>query len=384
MTGAALAAAAGLFRARRYRECLAAVDAVLAGGPHPAALHIRAECLVAAGRLDEAAGAFEAALVLAPFTGAAWVGRADLELWREGLAGWEAVVDRALTRPVLPPEGFHFLVRKACLLWMRGEVAGCGAIVGYLSAELGRQGAALAGVLRGYTVSTAVHLRGLLLAEGTGRGRRMAGAEALPPLFLLGDSHCIGPAGSVVTLRGQPHVVRPLYVLGCKAWHLAGAGAEHLGNPYRACAERRAAGLPGGAAVMVSAGDIDCRAGSGFDNLRRRVSAPELAAAIRDTAAGYVGWVRRVLARAGAGEGEAMVLLHPARRAEGTGEAGGDGGQAAVLEIDRRFREAVAEACGRAAVGLVDLGALTADAPEWFVDTHHVAGGALGAALARL
>ena len=130
---------------------------------------------------------------------------------------------------------------------------------------------------------------------------------------------------------------------------------------------------------MLSAGDIDCRAGSGFDNLRRRVSAPELAAAIRDTAAGYVGWVRRVLARAGVEQ--AMVLLHPARRAEGMGEAGGDGGQAAVLEIDRRFREAVAEACGRAAVGLVDLGALTVDAPEWFVDTHHLAGGALGVAL---
>jgi hypothetical protein len=41
-----------------------------------------------------------------------------------------------------------------------------------------------------------------------------------PPLFLMGDSHCLTPAWRKVELRGQARLLTPLLVTGLKCWHL--------------------------------------------------------------------------------------------------------------------------------------------------------------------
>lgn len=47
---------------------------------------------------------------------------------------------------------------------------------------------------------------------------------ALEPLYILGDSHCLPAAWSVVNVRGKPRLLVPKLVTGVKQWHLRSDG----------------------------------------------------------------------------------------------------------------------------------------------------------------
>jgi hypothetical protein len=42
----------------------------------------------------------------------------------------------------------------------------------------------------------------------------------LPPLFVVGDSHCLTAAWRVITYRGRRRLLRPMLVTGLKCWHM--------------------------------------------------------------------------------------------------------------------------------------------------------------------
>lgn len=42
----------------------------------------------------------------------------------------------------------------------------------------------------------------------------------LPPLFIVGDSHCLTAAWRVITYRGRRRILRPMLVTGLKCWHM--------------------------------------------------------------------------------------------------------------------------------------------------------------------
>src|SRR5208282_1411723 len=152
---------------------------------------------------------------------------------------------------------------------------------------LGRDGNALAQRLRGYTMSMAGQFHGLIHAERAGRGGRYDARATLPKFYLVGDSHCVAPAATIVSITGRPHRVTPLYVLGCKAWHLTTA----LPNPYKEAVLRAAQTIPAGSQVIFTAGDIDCRFESGFHNLYRKTGAA-LDRAIDQTVGAYLDQLR--------------------------------------------------------------------------------------------
>ncbi len=347
----------------------------LADAPNPVTWRALAEAQLARGALEEAERSFLAALALDPGDTGTRLGLIDCALWREGLAGWQRRTDEALSLRIAFPAAFHFLIRKACLLWIQHQTDPCARILLTLSAGLQREGAALAETLRGYTMSMAGHLNGLVRAGASGRAARYS-AESRPPLFLAGDSHCIAPAASIVTLGGAERRVLPLYVLGCKAWHLA----NPLRNQYKECGERLARALPPGAELLFSAGDIDCRYQSGFHNFHRKTGA-DLDRAIPKTVASYLDALQRLFPD---DRTRLMLLAPPAPRDDLQPLDESD--RALLPTISARFHQALVHGCAERGLPLVDYYTLTAGAEGWsnrrhHVDGHHLHADALGLAI---
>jgi hypothetical protein len=278
-----------LLAQRRPVEAAAVFRQALATAPEGAAWHGLAESHLALGELDTAIAAFDSAVALAPTAWMSLLARADAVLLRDGLDGWHSAIDHALTVPVVPPAAYHFLVRKAALHWINGRAGLCETIIQSLTHALQREGEPLARFLQGYTMSTAFHLTGLLRhRRQVSPGMREDEAN-LPAIHLMGDSHCVGPAGTVVRWDHQRHRVSPVYVLGLKAWHLA---SPHP-NPYAVAFRNSATRLPPGAPALICAGDIDCRWRSGIFNHHRKTGT-ELESSIAFIITGYLDTVQKV------------------------------------------------------------------------------------------
>jgi hypothetical protein len=345
----------------------------IAAAPSATAWRGLAECELARGALDEAERSFVEALGLAPGDVDTRLGLIDVALWREGFAGWHRRIEEALSLRIPLPDAFHVLIRKACLCWVTRQIKPCTDILVLLSSALGREGAPLAQKLQGYTMSMAGHINGLVRAEVSGRGA-VYSSEALPPLFLVGDSHCIAPAASLVSLAGETRRVVPLYVLGCKAWHLANGER----NQYKECVERLARALPEGATVLFSAGDIDCRYQSGFHNLVRKTGA-DLDRAIPETVEAYLDLLQRVFP---AESTRLMLLSPPAPR--GDLQPLDEADHTLLPTISARFRQALGAGCTARGLLLIDYYAFTVGEDGWSNRRHHVDGHHLYADALRL
>ena len=80
---------------------------------------------------------------------------------------------------------------------------------------------------------------------------------ALPSLYVMGDSHSLAPAWRTVAFRGEPHLLVPRLVTGCKIWHLREKSAFFPKYNF----EHAVKNIPEGAPVVCIFGEIDCREG---------------------------------------------------------------------------------------------------------------------------
>jgi tetratricopeptide (TPR) repeat protein len=76
-------------------------------------------------------------------------------------------------------------------------------------------------------------------------------------VFLIGDSHCLSSAWRTVELDGEPHIVHPLLVTGCKIWHLRPSSRFYPKLQFF----HAVAKVPRGSPVILILGEIDCREG---------------------------------------------------------------------------------------------------------------------------
>lgn len=349
----------GLLAAKRHAEAEAMFRAA---GDAPAAWHGLGECALARGALDEAIGSFERALSAAPEALPSLVSLSDVALWRHGLAGWEGAIDRALALPVVGGPSFHFLVRKACLLWVSRRVGLARAILQEFGWRLNQEGEPLARLLQGYTMSIAGHLDGLLTAEANGKGGHYETGTNPPTALFVGDSHGIAPAGTIVRIGGVPHRVGLAYVLGCKAWHLA----NDRPNPYKSCVAVIADGLAQPTTIIASAGDIDCRIDSGFFNQVVKTGAdPE--PAITTTVEGYLDHLQ---ARFSPGGHRLIILAPPAPRPSARPRP--PKALEMVSRISAAFNAALKTAAARRGLAVIDYYAMTVGADGWATGDHHV------------
>jgi len=77
------------------------------------------------------------------------------------------------------------------------------------------------------------------------------------PLYMIGDSHVISPAWSIVKVNDEDRLISPLLVTGIKHWHLR---PESVFYP-KANFECAVNSVPNGSDVIFLLGEIDCREG---------------------------------------------------------------------------------------------------------------------------
>ena len=122
----------------------------------------------------------------------------------------------------------------------------------------------------------------------------------LPPLYVMGDSHSLAPAWRTVRFKGEPHLLVPRLVTGCKVWHLREASDFFPKANFEAAVRA----IPDGSPVVCIFGEIDCREGLLIAVERKRY--PSLEAGVAHTVKIYVGVLKGLAASK-----RLQVLVHP-------------------------------------------------------------------------
>ncbi|MBU0673856.1 MAG: tetratricopeptide repeat protein [Proteobacteria bacterium] len=84
--------------------------------------------------------------------------------------------------------------------------------------------------------------------------------EYLPTLYVLGDSHSLSLANTLVNMNGNEYISEALTVIGCKAWHLG----NKENNSYKYEFAKRVESIPPGSTAVLMFGEIDCRIQDGI------------------------------------------------------------------------------------------------------------------------
>jgi tetratricopeptide (TPR) repeat protein len=111
-------------------------------------------------------------------------------------------------------------------------------------------------------------------------------SEQLPTLYVMGESHCLPAANTIVTFKGKKHRIQSRIIIGCKAWHLA----NNINNKYKQQFEVIAKTIPDRESVVVIFGEIDCRVKEGIIKHHRKTN-NNLPEAIKQLSQDYVSFI---------------------------------------------------------------------------------------------
>ena len=105
------------------------------------------------------------------------------------------------------------------------------------------------------------------------------------PIFHLGESHCLSFAYQKIASYNRNYVILPRIILGAKAFHFTGLS----NNSYKSLAKSHLSSIPIGSTVLISFGEIDCRADEGFARIDHK-SPKSTNQVIKETVKSYVDW----------------------------------------------------------------------------------------------
>lgn len=104
-------------------------------------------------------------------------------------------------------------------------------------------------------------------------------------LFHFGESHCLTISNQVINVEGEKRQVQSRITFGAKAHHFAQAGP----NRFKTITSISLTKIPPKSRVLLSFGEIDCRAKEGFIPAASKLGVP-LEVLISRTIHGYVAW----------------------------------------------------------------------------------------------
>lgn len=261
--------------------------------------------------------------------------------------GW-FILDRMLDAAELTGrQRYGYLIYKAIHCWLSDDAAGCEGFVDRAAAIIERVGAH---DIDKNPLAYSHYLKGLAANRRLKPGLYR---DAAPDtLHIIGESHCLSPHGTAVEIGGDLYRLESHMIIGCKAWHLADPKVNYFQRAYWTIA----GGLPEGANLLVTIGEIDCRMDEGMFPRHKKTGAP-LDDIIASTAGGLVNFVATLAAEKGQRANICGVPApHHARSSE---TAMSDSDLGAYLDMIRRFNVAVAELANKHGCGFVDLYAMT-------------------------
>ena len=115
--------------------------------------------------------------------------------------------------------------------------------------------------------------------------RPLTSDEGYKTIFHIGESHCLSYAHQLIEMDGDSYTITPLITFGAKAFHFTKPDK----NVFKSITESNFRSLKKKSTVLLSFGEIDCRANEGFIAAARKIDKP-LTEIISDTVMGYVEW----------------------------------------------------------------------------------------------
>ncbi|MDB2562509.1 tetratricopeptide repeat protein [Sulfurimonas sp.] len=146
-------------------------------------------------------------------------------------------------------------VVMANLYWMYGNIDKCYEQVSYLLQYMQLRGYENQDkITRGFTVFLSK------LIEYVQNNPSLYKQESLPHIVIIGDSHSLSYAHTVLKYKEEEYIVDARMIFGCKVWHLA----NNSQNRFKAHFKNLLMKIPDNCKVIFSIGEIDCRVDEGI------------------------------------------------------------------------------------------------------------------------
>ena len=350
-----------LLRHGRVDEAVAAVERALRWSPDlPAAQDVLGVCLMRQGKLRSAMNKHLAAAEADPSLAGAFVNLFNTMMFMHVTDDARRVAEVGIE--ILPPESAEaaeMQIGLAKLAWLEGR--------------LGEVGPALAASAQIHThfehypnvTNLRVFHRYLgWLSEFRQRYTGDAyGGDPNRALFFVSESHGFAPSETVVHLDGRAHRVLSVLVTGCKAFHLG----QESDNEYQASVRALMKAIPAGHPVVFAFGEIDCRFGEGIMKayLHKDID-------YRATMSGLVNrYVDFAYQTASAHDHSVIMYGVPAPN-PAVLKGRTDEERDLLIDIIRRFNEALRTSCQERGLQLLDVHARTATVEGIADGQHHV------------
>jgi len=215
-----------------------------------------AMALLDTGQLREAETICQQALSYNPAYAATYKQLFDALHFQQRTADWDAMLDTALHQASLSAnERNHLLISRAIIAWIHGDLNACESHQTMAKAILD---CPPTDKVTYSALGYYKFLQALLIFRQEHPSLYAQSAEET--LHIIGDSHNLSYADTVITLKGIRHKVASHLIMGCKAWHLARPGM----NRFKASFDCALQQLPHGATAIISIGEIDCRHNEGI------------------------------------------------------------------------------------------------------------------------
>ena len=104
-------------------------------------------------------------------------------------------------------------------------------------------------------------------------------------IYHIGESHCLSYAHHEVIVDQQTFFISPMITFGAKAYHFA----KQQENSFKVITRRNLDKIPNNSVVLISIGEIDCRANEGLIQAAQKTGEP-LEKLIQETVGGYITW----------------------------------------------------------------------------------------------
>ncbi|MCH2038868.1 MAG: hypothetical protein MK137_09780 [Rickettsiales bacterium] len=91
-------------------------------------------------------------------------------------------------------------------------------------------------------------------------------SDSVEPLYLVGESHTLSSANTIVKHEGSPMQCQARLVVGVKVYNLCTEGH----NYFKASFEEQFNALPKRSKIVVMVGEIDCRSDGGINNYYKK------------------------------------------------------------------------------------------------------------------
>lgn len=236
---------------KREAEAADCYRAVLAKVPdQPSALNNLGMVLIDTGRTEEGITCLRRVLECDPLSLLTPVNLMTAECQHLPPPAWIAVCNRTLAWASLAPEERYIaLVQRAMAEWITGDMT---ALADTLQQAAETRPASPQS--RSLHFTRYENFLNALLSYRQENSAFYTGAGE--DIFLAGDSHCLSYA-NICTDSG---IIRSRLIVGAKAWH----SSQGKPNQYSAALDTLIAGMPEGARLFCTFGEIDCRKDEGI------------------------------------------------------------------------------------------------------------------------